>query len=254
MILSFNKTCLNNKPKNTQSQVSSYLLSHQDEIRDKVYHLKPSVRRVFTYLYRYLIRYKTVDISQNRIARHMGYCRQTVNEAAQELADLGLIIKITRGPKGQDNWQTCLYILNDAFKDYGFRSSLWSVFKILRLSCLLLLPFYNSSQIAVSKNPTLMNKGYIYNKKTWHKYQKVNGKFTTKEEREEMQRESERAIVRREYNVGELKRVEREHKENLEILANERIEKKIENIGKLQEARNPFACYAIKAIENGLFE
>ena len=41
---------------------------------------------------------------------------------------------------------------------------------------------------------------------------------------------------------------------NEKILQEETVEKKLTAINLLQENKNAFACYAIKAIENGLFE
>lgn len=137
--------------------------------------LKDSEIRIFEYLFPYFRSYKSVRVSQVRIARELGYCRQTVNEGIRTLSEHGFIAKTT--------WlkQTCNYYLHPDFKLNKNLKKLTRVFVFLyryvKNAC---NPTLTSSSSYTSSNNTVERKRSSQKRRIWKWYESIGYAITGK--------------------------------------------------------------------------
>lgn len=116
--------------------------------------IKGKTRDALGYLLALSNKNRTIYVSQSRIARKIGSCRETANRAMGYLAELGLITKKYR------HMMTCLYTIHPTFLDPEVRDELKDMFKCFYF---LNLSFLASFGLV---NAQLEKDSYIFRKKS----------------------------------------------------------------------------------------
>lgn len=116
--------------------------------------IKGKTRDALSYVLALSNKNRTIYVSQSRIARKIGSCRETANRAMGYLAELGLITKKYR------HMMTCLYTIHPTFLDPEVRDELKTMFKCFYF---LNLSFLGSFGL---RNTQLEKDSYIFSKKS----------------------------------------------------------------------------------------